>query len=161
MYISSFVHELMYYHSFWHDDMYRVYEGMYTNIPGGQDSRWVRLIWKIKIYLYYVSQTHTIQWPYLEIGQSRSPEDSLVKMYDDVLVTVGCSRRRNLPVNLISLVQWQRHSSRARPRLGPDSGSGHAPSSDSESASCRCKAAAAEGYLCQPQQELEHQQIGV
>ena len=28
------------YYSSWHEAMYRVHEGMYTNIPGGKDSRW-------------------------------------------------------------------------------------------------------------------------
>ena len=27
------------YYSIWHEAMYRVHEGMYTNIPGGKDSR--------------------------------------------------------------------------------------------------------------------------
>ena len=34
------------YYSIWHEAMYRVHEGMYTNIPGGKDSRctWTGLI---------------------------------------------------------------------------------------------------------------------
>ena len=31
------------YYSIWHEAMYRVHEGMYTNIPGGKDSRCLSL----------------------------------------------------------------------------------------------------------------------
>ena len=48
------------YYSIWHEAMYRVHEGMYTNIPGGKDSRCLKdirwdILWIPEGYLYWIS----------------------------------------------------------------------------------------------------------